>query len=111
MKCEHEGCTNEGELYRFPDDEEGNNEIWLCTEHASKYGFCPFCHSFCGGIEFFEVHGICDECYEELKSDVDNWEPECDDYDYDDYLAGLGDKYAEFYEVENETKTETKPNA
>ena len=65
MRCVE--CGKEGMYYYFPD----GKRISLCPEHARQFGFCPMCAGFWGGVEFFEVHGVCLECYSEFFDEED----------------------------------------
>lgn len=84
MKCQHEGCQNDGRAC-FLDawDDEPNGQY--CGEHAHLYGFCRICGLFWGGIESFEfLHpGLCDNCHDQIEADYG--EPEGDEWDCVDW--------------------------
>jgi len=75
VRCSEKGCSRSGSKYFFPD----NSSIVLCWEHAQQHGFCPMCGGFFGGVEFFEVHGFCLDCYHELDPDPDEYYDEEDE--------------------------------
>lgn len=89
-KCEQQGCTKEGELMFYPQiDENPPESVYLCSEHQSDNGFCINCHGFFGGLESFEfpvvtgnVPGLCEECSDILRSEVEEY----DEDDEDNYL-------------------------
>lgn len=84
--CEHEGCDNPAvacwlpEAFGFIEVAPGAQpDNWYCGTHAPTYGYCSGCGDFWGGIESFELSGLCDAC----KAELDH-ERELEDWDYTD---------------------------
>jgi hypothetical protein len=67
---------------------------YYCWKHAKKNGFCPGCGEFWAGCESFDFSqsGLCENCKDELASDLDDDEEgdwsEYLDEDYYDDLTG-----------------------
>lgn len=86
LPCEHEGCTETGiPCYLNWIDEEPNG--WYCPDHAHENGFCPGCGLFSAGIESFDFSqsGLCENCQDELESEMyepDEYDEYDDEYDY-----------------------------
>jgi hypothetical protein len=57
----------------------------LCCDCAPMLGYCRSCGEFWGGVESFEfLHpGLCDHCYDEIRQDMYEFEPE-DEYAWDE---------------------------
>ena len=87
--CEHEGCTRPeviecrlsyvdvGPAGTHPG--EFQDEIhFYCSDHCEEEGFCSACGSFCAGLESFDfaealggIQGLCEDCSDELKNEID----------------------------------------
>lgn len=81
MKCQHDGCENEGCECTFTDLDVVVETSWYCGDHAHLHGFCPVCGEFWGGISSFEMNCYCDHCYDELQDDYDDYEDDSFDWD------------------------------
>lgn len=62
-----------------------NDEITnLCPQCLKDDGsFCLSCGMFCAGLESFDfVHpGYCDNCWDEIRTENDDWENDEEEYD------------------------------
>lgn len=76
---------NDGRDGETPTLRERKPDDVLCYECAPKLGYCYSCGDFFGGISSFEfLHpGICDNCEDERRSDMDDYPDEDSDYDLD----------------------------
>lgn len=90
--CQHAGCNLPGRACWLPEAQEyieidGQRlplpDAWYCGQHAPRHGHCSGCGDFWGGIESFEMSGLCDFCRSELdhEREMDRMDYE-DDYDY-----------------------------
>lgn len=92
LKCQHDDCLETQELTAcfLPDNETDTPDEYFCTNHAFEHGFCYMCGSFNGGIESFEfaamhggVHGMCEQCSDQLEGDLSTDDDDDDNfYDY-----------------------------
>jgi len=87
MKCNHEGYDTDGNPCYYPNYEGEREEDvfagYYCHEHAPEEKFCAGCGTFCAGIESFEfseVYGYCDNCADEIKTNLDEFEEEEEEY-------------------------------
>lgn len=86
--CQEPGCREAAmecdlDIGGFNEDQ---SPEFFCGEHAPKHGYCSACGAFWGGISMFEMRGLCDHCYDELReSDDEEYEDVSDDGDWDDY--------------------------
>lgn len=69
-KCQEEGCKKEAlhQPFTIPGSLDNNYEdiqAYFCDEHAD--GFCPVCHNFYAGENFFDLHGCCHNCASEYR--------------------------------------------
>jgi len=68
--CDHEGCEQLGDIYRYSD---GHLAVF-CAAHAAEAGFCPYCGSYVRGCEEDDLalilYGMCDECADEVEEDL-----------------------------------------
>lgn len=84
-KCQHEGCTEEGNPCYLDDDLLADPQRvteYLCCNHAPEHGYCWCCGRFFAGIESFDFgNGLCEDCRVELLE----LEPDEEDMDYGDY--------------------------
>lgn len=80
--CENEECSHKGFACWLPGDynedkgefEEDSIE-YLCAEHAKEQGYCIGCGEFIAGTGMeFRNNGFCDNCYDEIRSDSDDWD-------------------------------------
>lgn len=94
-RCQHEGCRNGGRLCvlegweRDPGPDDKDTEEYFCGAHAVLNGYCPACGSFWGGVNSFELNGICDHCADQFDADYEEereWEDEQRD-EWDDELT------------------------
>lgn len=81
IRCQEGGCTTkegEADVYEVPDTK-GEPPVfdYYCSAHATKAGYCVGCGGFYGGIESFELEGMCENCIED--------EPDNNDNDYMEY--------------------------
>ena len=74
--CEEEGCCEADTIKCIVWHPEDQNEwtedvFYYCGDHAEDNGFCVGCGTFSAGLESFDfIHpGLCDNCYDEVKSD------------------------------------------
>lgn len=82
QRCQHEGCQEEAIPCYCDDDllaEPQRITEYLCCDHASKLGYCPGCGRFWAGVDSFDSHGWCDDCWAEIRAD------EADDEDWDEW--------------------------
>lgn len=92
MKCQHPGCEKTEGLTAcfYPDNESEEANAIYCTDHTFEHGFCYCCEQFWGGVESFEfatsfggIKGLCENCTDELRAELD----EDDEDDEDLYYA------------------------
>lgn len=94
--CEHDGCDADAIPCQLDDDRCAERVTeWLCPEHAAEAGYCASCGDFWGGIDTFEFRhpGLCDHCWEALRADAGEGDP--NDLDVDEYVAEYNRECAE----------------
>ena len=82
--CQQDGCAEKNTTkytLHFIDDENPTT-IYLCWQHTTTWGFCPWCGFFVNGSgdeRTFEQYGVCAVCVPEVVAetvpdDSDYWE-------------------------------------
>jgi len=68
MKCQIEGCEQDGHQFQIEDDDvNGSDEIYyFCFDHAGQEGFCAGCGCYVPGMNLF-TYWICDACFEQWE--------------------------------------------
>lgn len=105
--CEHEDCGSDVTMpFKWPVVEPGmQSPIWLCSEHAAEYGFCPMCLYFVLGSDDDRTlahNGVCVECLDTLRYEMGEADDDWDEYDGWDYNASWNDSGSPTSELEPE---------
>jgi len=79
-----------------PMSEEDTEHFYqYCYDHAVKSGFCLGCGGFFAGVESFDFsshRGWCDDCHDEIESELGIGEEYGDMDYYDDYAHDFNEK-------------------
>jgi hypothetical protein len=90
VRCQHDGCRNEGIPCYLTGDDDGDPSYLYCEEHAFENGFCWGCGQFYAGIEDFDFgNGLCEHCREDEDDDCEEYGsgiPYLDALDEQDYF-------------------------
>ena len=90
--CAHKGCHSRDRVaeYTYMGIGEADEQAHFCWRHASvDGGFCPGCSCFVLGIDGDEEslyrYGLCDQCMDEVRADMgefdeEDWDEEGWDY-------------------------------